>query len=79
MTPTHTKRRRTAEGGSLKRSLGMASGTLTIPKAFGFEDATQSQFDEPLGLPLTRNVSTQGRGNIDHTRISMESSRTTIC
>ena len=32
-------------GGSLKRSLWMASGTLTIPKAFGFEDVTQSQAD----------------------------------
>jgi len=28
-------------GGSLKRSLGMASGVLTIPKAFGFEAATR--------------------------------------
>jgi len=27
-------------GGSLKRSLGMARGVLTIPKAFGFEAAT---------------------------------------
>jgi len=31
----------TATGGSLKRSLGMAFSTSTIPKAFGFEDATQ--------------------------------------
>jgi len=31
------------KGGSLKRSLGMASGALTIPKAYGFEDATQAQ------------------------------------
>ena len=30
-------------GGSLKRSLGMASQGLTIPKAFGFEAATQRQ------------------------------------
>jgi hypothetical protein len=29
------------KGGSLKRSLGMASGELTIPKAFGFEAATR--------------------------------------
>jgi hypothetical protein len=29
------------KGGSLKRSLGMVSVTSTIPKAFGFEDATQ--------------------------------------
>ena len=27
-------------GGSLKRSLGMACNTFTIPKAFGFEAAT---------------------------------------
>ena len=31
-----------SEGGSLKRSLGMASGAMTIPKAFSFEAATQS-------------------------------------
>ncbi|HUV64395.1 MAG TPA: hypothetical protein VMW24_10895 [Sedimentisphaerales bacterium] len=30
------------KGGSLKRSLGMACGAFTIPKAYGFEDATQS-------------------------------------
>jgi hypothetical protein len=30
------------KGGSLKRSLGMASGYLTIPKACGFEAATES-------------------------------------
>jgi hypothetical protein len=29
------------KGGSLKRSLGMASPAFTIPKAFGFEAATQ--------------------------------------
>ena len=29
-------------GGSLKRSLGMVSLAFTIPKAFGFEAATQS-------------------------------------
>jgi hypothetical protein len=29
------------KGGSLKRSLGMAFVTFTIPKAFGFEAATQ--------------------------------------
>jgi len=33
------------EGGSLKRSLGMASGTPTIPKAFGFEAATRSRVE----------------------------------
>jgi hypothetical protein len=33
------------ESGSLKRSLGMAPGTPTIPKAFGFEAATRSQED----------------------------------
>jgi hypothetical protein len=27
--------------GSLKRSLGMASGRMTIPKALSFEPATQ--------------------------------------
>jgi len=31
--------------GSLKRSLGMASCISTIPKAFGFEAATQLQVD----------------------------------
>jgi hypothetical protein len=31
------------KGGSLKRSLGMALGALTIPKAFGLEAATQLQ------------------------------------
>jgi hypothetical protein len=36
---------RLGKGGSLKRSLGMASGALTIPKAFGFEAATHLQFD----------------------------------
>jgi hypothetical protein len=30
-------------GGSLKRSLGMVSLMFTIPKAFGFEAATQPQ------------------------------------
>jgi hypothetical protein len=30
--------------GSLKRSLGMATGKLTIPKAFGFEAATLSDY-----------------------------------
>ena len=30
------------KGGSLKRSLGMAYTLPTIPKAFGFEAATQS-------------------------------------
>jgi len=29
-------------GGSLKRSLGMVYAMSTIPKAFGFEAATQS-------------------------------------
>jgi len=29
------------KGGSLKRSLGMVSLVFTIPKAFGFEAATQ--------------------------------------
>jgi hypothetical protein len=33
------------KGGSLKRSLGMVFGTLTIPKTFDFEAATQFQFD----------------------------------
>jgi len=33
----------TWKGGSLKRSLGMASHTFSIPKAFGFEAATQYQ------------------------------------
>ena len=37
---------RLGKGGSLKRSLGMASGVLTIPKPFGFEAATQSQADK---------------------------------
>ncbi len=32
-----------SEGGSLKRSLGMVSLMFTIPKAFGFEAATQLQ------------------------------------
>lgn len=31
------------KGGSPKRSLGMASGAFTIPKACGFEDATHSR------------------------------------
>jgi len=31
-------------GGSLKHSLGMASPASTIPKAFGFEAATQCVF-----------------------------------
>ena len=31
------------KGGSLKRSLGMALGGLTIPKTLGFEAATQLQ------------------------------------
>jgi hypothetical protein len=29
------------KGGSLKRSLGMANHVFSIPKAFGFEAATQ--------------------------------------
>ena len=33
------------KGGTLKRSLGMASAASTIPKAYGFEDATQPQTD----------------------------------
>jgi hypothetical protein len=33
------------KGGSLKRSLGMASLVFTIPKAFGFEVATQQSDD----------------------------------
>jgi hypothetical protein len=32
-----------SKGGSLKRSLGMVSLMFTIPKAFGFEAATQLQ------------------------------------
>ncbi len=35
-------------GGSLKRSLGMAYLTLTIPKAFGFEDATLSDYRDQM-------------------------------
>ncbi|MHC4203266.1 MAG: hypothetical protein ACYSTT_01335 [Planctomycetota bacterium] len=31
------------KSGSLKRSLGMVSDVLTIPKAYGFEAATRSQ------------------------------------
>jgi len=33
------------KGGSLKRSLGMAFTALTIPKAYGFEAATQLKSD----------------------------------
>jgi hypothetical protein len=32
------------KGGSLKRSLGMVYQTIAIPKAFGFEAATQRLF-----------------------------------
>jgi len=35
-------------GGSLKRSLGMASGVLTIPKAFGFEAATLPDYENQI-------------------------------
>jgi len=31
------------KGGNIKRSLGVASSDLTIPKATGFEVATQSR------------------------------------
>jgi hypothetical protein len=41
-------------GGSLKRSLGMVSFVLTIPKAYGFEAATlpgyQFKFDRRIGI-----------------------------
>jgi len=42
-------------GGSLKRSLGMASIAFTIPKAFGFEAATRRKL-----MPLVNGPSLPG-------------------